>query len=345
MVDTQLTDRQQIVLRLVIQEYVNSAVPVSSKSISSVYTLGVSSATVRNEMAALEEMGYLTHPHTSAGRIPTEAGYRYFVQKLMEQIDLPVEEQRMISHQFHQARLELDQWLRLSAAVLAHTTQNASLVTAPKSERCYLKHLELISIQDDVVLVILVLQSGTVKQQILALEAPIGQEQLHSLGRRLTSLWAILDSAQITASTATLTGLAANVGEVVSNMMGRIDARHSSDIYHDGLLNILSQPDFKQREGVQQVIRALEERRLVDQLVDKVVQGGGVEIIIGGEGQWDELSDVGIVLGRYGIGDSVSGAMGVVGPVRMTYGRAVSIVRFMSQLMSGFLSDLYGIKE
>ena len=296
-------------------------------------------------MAELEELGYLTHPHTSAGRIPTEAGYRYFVQKLMEQIDLPVEEQRMISHQFHQARLELDQWLRLSAAVLAHSTQNASLVTAPKSERCYLKHLELISIQDDVVLVILVLQSGTVKQQILTLAAPISQEQLHSLGRRLTSLWARLDSAQITASTATLTGLAANVGEVVSNMMGRIDARHSSDIYHDGLLNILNQPDFKQREGVQQVIRALEERRLVDQLVDKVVQGGGVEIIIGGEGQWDELSDVGIVLGRYGIGDSVSGAMGVVGPVRMTYGRAVSIVRFMSQLMSGFLSDLYGIKE
>jgi heat-inducible transcriptional repressor len=345
MVNTELSERQQIVLRLIIQEYVSSATPVSSKTISSDYNLGVSSATIRNEMAALEEMGYLTHPHTSAGRVPTEAGYRYFVQKLMEQIDLPVEEQRMISHQFHQARLELDQWLRLSAAVLAHTTQNASLVTAPKSERCYLKHLELIAIQDDVILVILVLQSGTVKQQILALDQPTEQEDLHSLSRRLTSLWAGLDAVEIIASTAMLTGLAAKVGEVVSSMMDRIDARRSSDIYHDGLLNILTQPDFKHREGVQQVIRALEERRLVDQLVAKVVQVGGVQIIIGGEGEWDELSEVGIVLGRYGIGDTITGAMGVVGPVRMTYGRAVSIVRYMSQLMSGILSDLYGVKE
>jgi heat-inducible transcriptional repressor len=345
MVNPELSERQQTVLRLIIQEYVSSATPVSSKTISSDYNLGVSSATIRNEMAALEEMGYLTHPHTSAGRVPTEAGYRYFVQKLMEQIDLPVEEQRMISHQFHQARLELDQWLRLSAAVLAHTTQNASLVTAPKSERCYLKHLELIAIQDDVILVILVLQSGTVKQQILALDQPTEQEDLHSLSRRLTSLWAGLDAVEIIASTAMLTGLAAKVGEIVSSMMDRIDARRSSDIYHDGLLNILTQPDFKHREGVQQVIRALEERRLVDQLVAKVVQVGGVQIIIGGEGEWDELSEVGIVLGRYGIGDTITGAMGVVGPVRMTYGRAVSIVRYMSQLMSGILSDLYGVKE
>ncbi len=345
MVNSELSDRQQVVLRLVIQEYVNSATPVSSKTILQGYNLGVSSATVRNEMAMLEELGYLTHPHTSAGRVPTEAGYRFFVERLMEKIDLPLEEQRMISHQFHQARLELDQWLRLSAAVLAHTTQNASLVTAPKSDRCQLKHLELISIQEDVALLILVLQSGTVKQQIMTLESFVPQDELHALSRRLTSLWAGQEACQITASTAMLAGLARQVGEVVVGTMERIDARSSSDIYHDGLLNILSQPEFKQREGVQQVIRALEERRLVDQLVEKALQAGGVQIIIGGEGQWDELSEVGIVMGRYGIGDTITGAMGVVGPVRMTYGRAVSIVRYMSRLMSGLLSDLYGIKE
>ena len=345
MVNRELTERQQAVLRLIVQEYVNTAMPVSSKAISEEYSLGVSSATVRNEMAALEELGYLTHPHTSAGRVPTEAGYRYFVERLMEQFDLPLDEQRMINHQFHQARLELDQWLRLSAAVLAHTTQNASLVTAPKSDRCYLKHLELISIQDEAVLLIVVLQSGTVKQQILTLELPISQDELHALGRQLTSLWVGADTTQITASTTSLGGLAAQVGEEVACTMQRIDARRSSDIYHDGLLNILNQPDFKQRQGVQQVIRALEERRVVDQLVDKVLQDGGVQIIIGGEGQWDELSEIGIVMGRYGVGDTISGAMGVVGPVRMTYGRAVSIVRYMSRLMSGLLSDLYGLKE
>jgi len=342
MAESHLSERQQTVLRLVIQEYVSSAAPVSSKTITCDYNLGVSAATIRNEMAMLEEKGYLTHPHTSAGRMPTELGYRYFVEKLMEQVDLPLDEQRMISHQFHQARLDLDQWLRLSAAVLAHTTQNASLVTAPKSDRCHFKHLELIAIQEDVALLVLVLQGGTVKQQILTLEKTSSQDELHLMARQLTGLWNGLDAIEIRASTSALTGLSVQVGTDVASTMARIDARRSSDVYHDGLLNILTQPDFREREGVEQVIRALEERRLVDQLVDRVLQEGGVQIIIGGEGQWQELSEVGIVLARYGVDDELTGAMGVLGPVRMTYGRAVSTVRYMSRLMSDLLSDLYG---
>jgi heat-inducible transcriptional repressor len=342
MAETHLTERQQTVLRLVVQEYVNSAVPISSNSITKGYNLGVSPATIRNEMAALEELGYLTHPHTSAGRVPTELGYRYFVEKLMEQVDLPLDEQRMISHQFHQARLDLDQWLRLSAAVLAHSAQNASLVTAPKSERCHFKHVELIAIQEDVALLVLVLQGGTVKQQIFTLDAPANQDELHTMARRLTSLWDGLNANEITVTSTSLSGLAVQVGEEITKTMLRIDARLSSDIYHDGLLNILTQPEFREREGIEQIIRALEERRLVDQLVGRVLQQGGVQIIIGGEGQWQELSEVGIVLARYGVDDELTGAMGVLGPVRMTYGRAVSIVRYMSGLMSDLLSDLYG---
>jgi len=126
MANSDLSDRQQAVLRLIIQEYVGSATPVSSKLVTDGSTLGVSSATIRNEMSALEEKGYLMQPHTSAGRVPTEAGYRYFVEKLMEKVDLPEAEQRMITHQFHQARLEVDQWLRLTAAILAHISSNAS---------------------------------------------------------------------------------------------------------------------------------------------------------------------------------------------------------------------------
>ena len=343
--DAYLSERQQIILRLVVQTYIKSAAPVSSKSISTDHKLGVSSATIRNEMAALEEMGYLMHPHTSAGRVPTELGYRYFVEKLMEKTDLPLEDQRMISHQFHQARLELDQWLRLSAAVLAHTSHNASLVTAPKSVRCHLKHLELISIRNEVVLLILVLQGGTLKQQILTLDTPVDEDELGMLARQLTDLWEGLDADGVTASGVTLTNLAAKVGEIAIETMRRIDARRCSDIYHDGLLNTLNQPEFKHRAGVQQVIRALEEQRLVDQLVGEVLQHGGVQIIIGGEGKWAELSEVGIVLARYGIDDKVTGAMGILGPVRMAYGRAVSVVRYMSHLMSDLISDLYGYKN
>jgi heat-inducible transcriptional repressor len=151
-------------------------------------------------MAFLEEQGYLTHPHTSAGRVPTEKGYRYFVEKLMGENHLSSTERRTISHQFHQARLELDQWMRLSAAVLAHNAQGASLVTAPKSARCQVKHLELISIRDEVVLLILVLKEGTVKQQILTMDAPLTQEELGPVARRLTHLWSGCDRTAVAAT-------------------------------------------------------------------------------------------------------------------------------------------------
>lgn len=345
MAGANLSERQQTVLRLVVQEYIKSVTPVSSKMIADEYNLGVSSATIRNEMAALEELGYLMHPHTSAGRVPTELGYRYFVEKLMQKVDLPVDEQRMITHQFHQARLELDQWLRLSAAILAHSSRNASLVTAPKSIRCHLKHLELISIRDHHILLVFVLQEGTLKQQVLSVDTPATQDELAPLARHLTDLWTGLDADGIAAATLPLHPVASKVKEVTLDTMRRIDTRASSDIYRDGLLNVLNQPDFNDREGIQQVIRALEERWLVEELVSETLQRGGVQIIIGGEGKWEELSEVGIVMARYGVGDQVSGAMGILGPVRMSYDRAISVVRYMSQLMSDLISDVYGYKS
>jgi heat-inducible transcriptional repressor len=210
-----LTDRQQTILRLIVQQYIQNAVAVSSKSIAEDYNLGVSSATVRNEMGALEELGYLTQPHTSAGRVPTEAGYRYFVEKLMEQVDLAAEEKRMISHQFHQARLELDQWLRLSAAVLAHTAHNASLVTAPKSVQCHLKHIELIAIRDESALLILVFQEGALKQQVLNFDRPVNQDELGPLARQLSELWQGLSAKEVSVVAEPMSELGAQVAQVV----------------------------------------------------------------------------------------------------------------------------------
>ncbi|MDX1520262.1 MAG: heat-inducible transcriptional repressor HrcA [Anaerolineae bacterium] len=341
----ELSERQQAVLRLIIQEYVDGASPVSSKSSTDGSNLGVSSATIRNEMATLEELGYLMQPHTSAGRVPTELGYRYFVEKLMEKVELPETEQRMITHQFHQARLEVDQWLRLCAAILAHISSNASVVTAPKSLRCHVKHLEIISIREHIVLLILVLQGGTVKQQILNLDAPDEQHNLSTLARQLTETWKGLDAADVAATPLppeiAFDSIAISVHQVIVEMMQRLDARRSSDIYHDGLLNTLNQPEFRNRVGIERIVRAIEERHFVEQLVEEAIQHGGVKIIIGGEGKWQEMSEVGIVLARYGVDNKITGAMGVLGPVRMPYERTVSVVRYMSRLMSDLMSDLY----
>ena len=343
MVDQEgLSQRAQTLLRLVVSEYIRSAVPVSSKMLSELYDLGVSPATIRHELALLEEKGYLTHPHTSAGRVPTEQGYRYFVEKLMGENDLSPAERRTINHQFYQAQLDIEQWMRLAAAVLAQRAQGASLVTAPKSWQCRIKHVELIAIRDSVVLLILVLQAGVVKQQAMTLDSPMSQDDLSRLSRQLTHLWYDRDQAGVAATLATLSDFGRRVADVVMDTMQRIDARTSVEIYRDGLLNVLSQAKSASSESTQQIVRALEQRQLVESLVSEVLQRGGLQIIIGGEGRWEDLSEVSVILARYGIDNEATGALGVLGPIRMQYGRAVSVVRYVSQLMSDLMRDLYG---
>ena len=338
-----LTHRCQSVLRLVVSEYVKSAAPVGSKRIAGDFDLGVSSATIRQEMAALEEMGYLTHPHTSAGRIPTEKGYRYFVQKLMGESTLPLNEQRTINHQFHQARLDLDQWMRLAAAVLAHNARGAALVTMPKSSHYRIKHLELISIRDSMVLLILVLQAGVVKQQVIQMESPIQQEELSRIGRRLSDLWQKKSFSEVKATLPDLVEIEAQVGQVVLTTLRRLEAYTTADIYRDGLLNVLSKPGPSGGDSAQQIIRVLEEKPLVETLISDVMQEGGLQVIIGGEGRWEDMSDISVVLARYGVDNEATGALGVLGPVRMPYERVVSVVRYMSQLMTDLMTDLYTI--
>jgi len=337
----EMTPRCQTILRLVIGEYIRTATPVGSKAIRELYHLDISPATIRNEMAWLEERGYLTHPHTSAGRVPTEKGYRYFVEKLMGESDLPTAERRTISHQFHQAQLDMEQWMRLAAAVLAHRARGAALVTSPRSAPSRLKHVELISIRDTLALLILVLYAGVVKQQVLALSAPMSQDELSRVAAMLNHRWEGLNEAAIAATLPGLSELEHRVGDVVCDMMRRLDARNATEIYRDGLLNLLSQPEFIHSTGAQQIVRLLEERQIIDALVSEVLQRGGLQIIIGGEGRWQDLAEVSFVLARYGVEDQVAGALGVLGPLRMRYDRAVSVVRFVAQLMSDLMSNLY----
>ncbi len=192
----EMTERRQRILGLVVREYINTAQPVGSEALARL-NLGVSPATIRNELAALEAEGYLTHPHTSAGRVPTEKGYRYFVESLMDEFELSPVEQRMISHQFHQVTLDVEQWMRLSAAVLAHTSHMAALVTAPRSPQSRFKHVELIAISEAVAMLVLVLQEGTVKQQMLNLTKPMEQDELRRVANRLNDRFAGLNAVQV----------------------------------------------------------------------------------------------------------------------------------------------------
>lgn len=338
-----LTERQKLILALIIRDYIETAQPIGSRYLVENYNLNVSSATVRNDMLALSETGYLRQPHTSAGRIPTEDGYRFFVRQLMGHTELPSTTKRTIVHQFYQAGMDIDRWMRLAASVLAHQSQAASLVTAPRSERSVFKHLELISTRGRQVLMVLVLSGGEVNQQMLSLAEPISQERLSIVAQSFNDLLLGLDSESIAALSDKFDALEQDIIKLILD-----DLRHTSDmltgeIYHDGLAHVLTEPEFETSDIARNALRVFEERQLLEELLTRTVLSNdlsGVQVLIGGEGNWEELRDFSIVLARYGAPGLATGTLGVLGPIRMPYGRTISTVRFVASLLSDLVEDV-----
>jgi heat-inducible transcriptional repressor len=315
---------------------------VGSGAIAQNYDLGVSPATIRNDLAFLEEEGLLTHPHTSAGRIPTDAGYRYFVQHLLTESELPQDERRAIRTQFQQARQELDQWLRLSTSVLARTSQSAALATAPRAARSHFKHLELVGIHDTKVLLVLVLQDGTVKQQLWDLDQSMEQRELSQISNELNEQLARADAEAITTKATTLAPFARQVALLISEAMVQSDNHISGQIYRDGLVQILEAPDFGGGEHVRKIVRVFEQHTLLEQVLGEYADNAtGIQVMIAGEGRYADLQDISLVIGRYGVTDRATGVVGVIGPLRMPYSRTISAVRFVSGLMSEMVEDIY----
>ena len=339
----ELDDRQKLILALVIRDYIETAQPVGSKRLVEAYDLDISSATVRNEMSALTEAGYLRQPHTSAGRVPTEEGYRYFVRQLMGHTDLPQDTKRTISHQFYQAGHDLDQWMRLAASVLAHQSQAASLVTAPHHEEARLKHLELIATLGRQVLMVMVMTGGDVRQQMLVLAEPVTQERLSGAAETITRLCQGLGARAILGLSPQLDGLDQDVIRLIADEMDRSQAVLSGEVYRDGLTNVLAEPEFAEAGAARRALRVLEERSILEDLLSRTVlttHVGGVQVLIGGEGTWEELRECSVVLGRYGVPGLATGTIGVIGPIRMSYGRTISTVRFVAGLLSDLVVEM-----
>ncbi len=339
---TNLTDRQKTVLLVIIREYIEVAVPVGSKRLVERYHLDLSPATIRNEMAALTEMGYLRQPHTSAGRVPTEDGYRFFVSAMMDQAELPQAIQNTILHQFYQAVPGTDQWMHLAASVLAHQSHVASLVTAPKAETPRFQHVELISTQGRQILLVLVMVGGEVSQQLLTLAEPVQQERLTQTGARLNALLGGLSVAEVAALPPQADSLEQDVLLLILAELRRAAESSSGEIYTDGLTNMLAGPDFAGTESARRAIRLLEERTTLQDLLARTTTNsavGGLQVLVGSEGGWEDLSDFSMVLARYGVPGLATGMLGVLGPMRMSYARSIPTVRFVAALLSDLVNE------
>lgn len=338
----ELTERQKTLLLLIIRDYIESAQPVGSKRLAEHYRIRLSSATIRNEMAALTEMGYLRQPHTSAGRVPTEEGYRYFVSQMMNQAELPESVQRTISHQFHQSRPDIDQWMTLAASILAHQSQGVSVVTAPHAEQAKYKHVELISTQGRQVLMVLVMVGGEVSQQILTLAEPVSQERLSQTASRLNGLLAGLAVDAISALPIRSDALDQDILMLIAQDMRRTADRVSGEIYTDGLTNVLTEPEFAESDEARRTLRLFEERSTLQDLMARASTNsnvGGLQVLIGGEGGWEELRQCSMVIARYGVPGMATGTLGVLGPMRMSYARTIPTVRYVAGLLSDLVND------
>ncbi len=340
----ELSERQKMVLMLVLRDYTESAQPIGSQHLVEHYHLEMSSATVRNEMVALTEMGYLRQPHPSAGRIPSEEGYRYFVSHLMHQTELPEAVQHTISHQFYQARPEVEQWMTLAASVLAHQSQAVSMITAPHTETARFKHIELISTQGRQILIVLVMLGGEVSQRILTLAEPVTQERLSDVARRINQIYQGRSMEEIGSLPARSDALEADISALILQDMRRASQRTGGDFYYDGLTNVLGEPEFKETLEARRTLRLFEERSTLQDLLSRTTQHsnvGGVQVLIGGEELWQELRQCSIVLARYGIPGQVTGTLGVLGPMRMSYTRTIPAVRYIAGLLSELVNDTF----
>ena len=335
-----LTTRQKKILSLIVHEHIASAEPVGSKSLVQKYSMDMSSATVRNEMAALTEAGLLRQPHTSAGRIPTEDGYRYFVRQLMNETSLPPAIRATINHQFSQMSNDIQQWMRLAASVLANRTNSASLITSPQANHVQFKHLELIATHGRQVLAILVLEGGQIHQHMLVLDEPVSQEHLSVISRKFSQLLTGQSIIRVSDFKEPLSTIEAQILAWIEEEMIRSDQVPTGNIVLDGLTNVLSEPEFSDSEEARRALRLLEERSLLQDLLTQTILPdsiGGVQVLIGGEGTWDDLRQCSVILSKYGSPGMATGTIGVLGPMRMSYGHSISLVRFLSGMLSDFV--------
>lgn len=338
----ELTERQKTLLLFIIRDYIESAQPVGSKRLAEHYRINISSATIRNEMAALTEMGYLRQPHTSAGRVPTEEGYRYFVSQMMYQAELPQSVQRTISHQFHQSGADVEQWMTLAASILASQSQGVSVITAPHTEQVKFKHVELISTQGRQILMVLVMMGGEVSQQILTLAEPVSQERLSQTASRLTGLLAGLAVDSFAALPTRSDALDRDILTLITQDMRRAGNSLSGEIYTDGLTNVLAEPEFAESEEARRALKMFGERSTLKDLLDRTSTNsnvGGLQVLIGGDGGWDELRQCSMVIARYGVPGMATGTLGVLGPMRMSYAKTIPTVRFVAGLLSDLVND------
>ena len=336
-----LTSRREAILKSIVGQYIVRATPVPSQNLINDPELRVSSATIRNEMMHLDEEGYITRPHPSAGSIPTDKGYRYYVDS-MNDIELPSTEQRLVKHLFHQVEGDLGEWLSLAATVTAQLAHNMAIATISKLRNCQFKHMELVSLQDSLALVVLVLHGAKVRQQLITFDQAISQLELTAIANKLNTAYANLTRPQILAKDLELSSAEQQITDGALKIMDAEDEQQYEEPYLNGLHLMLHQPEFAHSNRMLALLELIEHRRLLMTIIPGQLDSRQVQAFIGKENKSEVIHDYSVIVSQYDLPEGATVTIGVLGPTRMPYARTISTVDYLSSVLSELLTELYG---
>ena len=339
--EEQLSDRSKRILEAVIEDYIATAEPVGSRTITRSHALALSPATVRNVMSDLEEMGLLTSPHTSSGRIPTDKAYRLYVNSILEVKNLARDNREEIRRRCRMAGKDLGDVLKETSRLLSSTSSYMGVVMAPHLGANVFHQMEFVKLSSHRILAILVSQNGTVQNRLLEIEEEIPQEELVRMANYLNGMLQGLTIAQVRERL-----LAEMQNEKVryDSMMARALAlsqqtirTDGAELFLEGQANILDQPEFADAGKMREVFRAFEKKSLLLDLLDRSLLAEGVQIFIGSESNLLKMEGMSLVTSTYMTGKDTVGVLGVIGPTRMGYGRVIPIVDYTARLISRLL--------
>lgn len=338
-----LGGRKRLILQAIIEDYINTAEPVGSRTISKKYLTSVSSATIRNEMADLEEMGYIEQPHTSAGRIPSDMGYRLYVDSLMNQNTVKSEDREYIKKEFFETLGEIDRLIKHASRLLSNMTKYTSIAMAPQFKRTCLKHIQLVKIDSLNVLAVIVTDAGIVKNSVIRMEEDIDMYTLEKisslLNEKLTgfSLEQLIDM-DISVMDSGISGYNEVLVKIIPELLQALKYSERVEVYHDGAANLLDLPEYNDVQKAREFLNVLEEHDLLFEVLSDVSKD--LSVTIGRENKFEQLKNCSLITATYSINGKTIGSIGVLGPTRIEYSKVISVVDCLTQNLNDILSKI-----
>ncbi len=334
----QLTERKMKILQAIIGDFVKTAEPVGSRTLSKRYELGISPATIRNEMSDLEEMGFLTHPHTSAGRVPSRKAYRFYVDEMMSAHELTSEMKVEIADRLYSNVRELDKTVEHAAKLLSEITQLTSFAITPKADLDRLKYIKLLPVDDRSIILMIVAESGKVSNTALTITVPYTEEALNVISKSMTytfkgkTLGEALTTDIINTLAEDLPAFSRLTENIVPNFVKILESMLDTNLYMDGLTNIFALPEYSDIDKARMFMEMFNKK---DDFTRKLQErDDGIIITIGDENSEDGMKDCSVITATYHIDGKLVGKLGVIGPTRMEYGEITSVVKYLTDNIS-----------